>query len=171
MTGRVRFELVASRLASKLSSNEIMRTNKFRSLCNTSNSVSMILSNPLRQQTALRTSRASVLVRCTAFSGSSTQLTHIQTRCLYNPKSQRRRLHHVPKLTHDDHFSEHGVGNMLTASSYEYAWTEYQGYIVQRLNSMTAGMHLGLHSSLTAYRADRIRTQVRKIRPAQQRTS
>ncbi|KAK4693590.1 superoxide dismutase, Fe-Mn family, partial [Lecanoromycetidae sp. Uapishka_2] len=81
----------------------------------------MILSNTLRQQTALRTCRTSML-----------------THCLYNPKSQRRRLHRVAQLTHDNHFGEHGVGKMLTPSSYDYAWTEYQGYIVQRLNSMTA---------------------------------
>jgi Fe-Mn family superoxide dismutase len=42
-------------------------------------------------------------------------------------------------LTHDQHFTEHGVGEMLSAGSYNYAWTSYQSYILQCLNKMTDG--------------------------------
>ena len=100
----------------------------------------MILSNPLRQQTALRAYRPSI---CVGLSAScqhiKLQLIHSQVQCLYNPKSQRRRLHRVPQLTHDEAFAEHGVGRMLNPESYITAWRDYQGYLVDRLNKMTAG--------------------------------
>ncbi|KAL6716359.1 hypothetical protein ACLMJK_005925 [Lecanora helva] len=64
---------------------------------------------------------------------------HISPKCpFYIPKSTRRRqLHHLPQLTHHDHFCAHGVGKMLSPSSYDYAWTSYQSYILSILNQMT----------------------------------
>ena len=100
----------------------------------------MILSNPLRQQTALRAYRPSICVWLSASCQHiRLQLIHSQVQCLYNPKSQRRRLHRVPQLTHDEAFAEHGVGRMLNPESYITAWRDYQGYLVDRLNKMTAG--------------------------------
>ncbi|KAL2051107.1 hypothetical protein ABVK25_008701 [Lepraria finkii] len=81
----------------------------------------MVLLNSLRQQVTLRASRPSVC-----------------TQCLYNPKSQRRRLHRVPQLTHDETFAQQGVGKMLEPKSYMIAWRDYQGYLVDRLNRLTA---------------------------------
>ncbi|MCJ1455860.1 hypothetical protein MMC28_006217 [Mycoblastus sanguinarius] len=62
-----------------------------------------------------------------------------QRQCLYSPKSQRRRLHHVPQLTNDEHYLQHGVGRMLTPDSYEFAWHQYEGWLIDRLNRLTTG--------------------------------
>ncbi|CAD6565217.1 MAG: hypothetical protein ASARMPREDX12_005743 [Alectoria sarmentosa] len=82
----------------------------------------MILSPLSRQQTALRICRP---------------LT--PTQCLYNPKTQRRRTHHMPQLNHVGVFQKDGVPGMLSNDGFDLAWLQYQGHLVDRLNQLTAG--------------------------------
>ena len=48
-------------------------------------------------------------------------------------------MHHVPQLPHEDQFQEHGVGNMLSSTAYDLAWTKYQANLVSHLNRLTTG--------------------------------
>lgn len=48
----------------------------------------------------------------------------------------------MPPLTHDAHFKEHGVGEMLTKDAFYAAWTEYQGYTLYRLNKLVSGTYM-----------------------------
>ncbi|KAM0802700.1 Manganese/iron superoxide dismutase [Usnea florida] len=85
----------------------------------------MILSPLSRQQTALP--------KCRPL---------IQTQCLCRPKTQRRRLHKVPQLVHNETFSKDGVPGMLSSDGFDLAWHQYQGHVVDRLNRLTAGTPL-----------------------------
>ncbi|KAL9099617.1 MAG: hypothetical protein Q9163_004906 [Psora crenata] len=57
----------------------------------------------------------------------------------YNPKATRRRVHNVPQLTHDEAFTNNGIGRAFTPEAFNIAWHQYQGHLVNRLNEMTAG--------------------------------
>ncbi|KAI1926592.1 hypothetical protein LOZ65_002522 [Ophidiomyces ophidiicola] len=50
-----------------------------------------------------------------------------------------RKLHSVPKLTYYNIFKENGVPGVLSPSGFHMAWDQYQGYLVDKLNEMTAG--------------------------------
>lgn len=67
-------------------------------------------------------------------------LTQYQTQCLYNPKTQGRRLHRVPQLAHSEAFTKDGVLGMLSADGFDMAWTQYHSHLVDRLNKLTAGI-------------------------------
>ncbi|KAL9614290.1 MAG: hypothetical protein Q9167_001246 [Letrouitia subvulpina] len=73
-----------------------------------------------RQQTAVRSSIARTCLLCTT-------------------RTQRRRKHNVPALTHEKEFKKHGVKNMLSREGFETAWTDYQSSLVHWLNSKTTG--------------------------------
>lgn len=74
-------------------------------------------------------------------SGSATAiLTQYQTQCLYNPKTQRRRVHIVPYIKHNETFQKDGVPGMLSKDGFDLAWTQYHGNLVDRLNKLTAGI-------------------------------
>ncbi|KAI4217654.1 MAG: hypothetical protein LQ351_000250 [Letrouitia transgressa] len=73
-----------------------------------------------RQQTAVRSPIARTCLLCTT-------------------RTQRRRKHNLPALTHEKEFKKHGVKNMLSREGFETAWTDYQGSLVHWLNSKTTG--------------------------------
>ncbi|PGH01935.1 hypothetical protein AJ79_07766 [Helicocarpus griseus UAMH5409] len=50
---------------------------------------------------------------------------------------QTRNTHHVPQLGHD--FTETGVPELLSPQGFSLAWTQYQGYLIHKLNLLTAG--------------------------------
>lgn len=53
-----------------------------------------------------------------------------------------RPLHNVPSLgRYDKEFRNDGVEGLYTADAFDFAWTNYQGHIVERLNHVLAGMH------------------------------
>ncbi|KAI4158609.1 MAG: hypothetical protein LQ342_007261 [Letrouitia transgressa] len=81
-----------------------------------------------RQQTAVRSSVARTCLLCTT-------------------RTQRRRKHNVPALTHEKEFKKHGVKNMLSREGFETAWTDYQSSLVHWLNSKTTGIHIPLPPS------------------------
>ncbi|KAL2013278.1 hypothetical protein VTN00DRAFT_803 [Thermoascus crustaceus] len=80
----------------------------------------MLLQRVLRPQSSLRA--ASVLSRKT-----STAL----------PRFQTRGLHLVPQLTHDKFFKENGIPGLLSREGFDFAWTQYQTFIVDKLNLLT----------------------------------
>ncbi|KAI4223426.1 MAG: hypothetical protein L6R40_008503 [Gallowayella cf. fulva] len=84
----------------------------------------MILSTLGRQQTALRS--------CTSALG----------KCLYAPRTQRRRKHEVPNLTHHATLRKEGLRDVLSVNGYELAWTGYQQFLVDKLNQLTARMNI-----------------------------
>ncbi|RDW69131.1 mitochondrial 37S ribosomal protein mS42 [Aspergillus mulundensis] len=53
------------------------------------------------------------------------------------PRFQTRTLHNVPSLVHNPYFREHGVPEFLTPEAYDFAWTQYQGLMIDKLNLMT----------------------------------
>ncbi|KAI1911181.1 hypothetical protein LOZ39_002026 [Ophidiomyces ophidiicola] len=68
-----------------------------------------------------------------------------------------RELHSVPKLTYYNIFKENGVPGMLSPSGFHMAWDQYQGYLVDKLNEMTAGKpdaDVATGSLLTKYARD-----------------
>ncbi|MCJ1253085.1 hypothetical protein MMC24_000892 [Lignoscripta atroalba] len=81
----------------------------------------MILTKGIRQQSALRA------VASASKGAISTQW------------SQKRHIHRVPQLTHGEAFRDNGVSGMLSAEGFDIAWTQYQGYVVDCLNRLTAG--------------------------------
>ncbi|KAL4868266.1 hypothetical protein BDV12DRAFT_170049 [Aspergillus spectabilis] len=50
---------------------------------------------------------------------------------------QTRQLHKVPQLTHDKRFRDHGIEEFLSPEAFDFAWTQYQRYLVDKLNLLT----------------------------------
>lgn len=42
-------------------------------------------------------------------------------------------------LAHGEAFSKDGIPGMLSPDAFDLAWHQYQGYLVDRLNKLTAG--------------------------------
>ncbi|MCJ1318067.1 hypothetical protein MMC15_003394 [Xylographa vitiligo] len=62
--------------------------------------------------------------------------------------SQKRHIgHQVPRLTHGELFQKEGVPGLLGTEGYDMAWTTYQGYLIAKLNAMTA--HTSDETALT----------------------
>ncbi|KAJ0121161.1 superoxide dismutase [Diaporthe amygdali] len=53
--------------------------------------------------------------------------------------SPSRRLHKVAPLTDDAKFEQYGVPGLLTTEGFEFAYTNYQSWLLEKLNQMTAG--------------------------------
>jgi Fe-Mn family superoxide dismutase len=53
--------------------------------------------------------------------------------------NQVRRLHQVPPLVRQSVFDREGVPGLLSNDGFSIAWTQYQGFIIEKLNYMTAG--------------------------------
>ncbi|BDD64104.1 hypothetical protein MPDQ_000527 [Monascus purpureus] len=53
------------------------------------------------------------------------------------PRFQTRALHRVPQLTHDDYFKNNGVPELLSPEAFDFSWTQYQGFIIEKLNLLT----------------------------------
>ncbi|EPE29268.1 Fe,Mn superoxide dismutase (SOD), C-terminal [Glarea lozoyensis ATCC 20868] len=51
----------------------------------------------------------------------------------------RRSIQTVPPLAHD---FRNGVPNLLSPGGFDLAWTQYQSYLVEKLNATTAGLDL-----------------------------
>ncbi|OJJ46895.1 hypothetical protein ASPZODRAFT_65570 [Penicilliopsis zonata CBS 506.65] len=51
--------------------------------------------------------------------------------------SQTRGLHNVPKLTHDTQFKENGIPELLSPEAFDFAWTQYQTLLIDKLNLLT----------------------------------
>lgn len=45
----------------------------------------------------------------------------------------------MPSLTHAEAFTKDGISGMLSAEGFDMAWHQYQGHIIDRLNTLTAG--------------------------------
>ncbi|KAI0845141.1 manganese and iron superoxide dismutase [Daldinia vernicosa] len=55
---------------------------------------------------------------------------------LWRPAPSSRSIHHVPHL---DINPEDGVPGLLSPGGFDFAWTQYQQLVVERLNILTAG--------------------------------
>lgn len=53
--------------------------------------------------------------------------------------SPARRLHRVAPLTEDGRFERDGVPGLFSPESFDIAYTSYQGWVLEKLNQMTAG--------------------------------
>ncbi|KAI9374589.1 Manganese/iron superoxide dismutase [Aspergillus egyptiacus] len=53
------------------------------------------------------------------------------------PRFQSRRIHSVPILTHDAEFKAKGIPEFLSPEAYDFAWTQYQSFLVDKLNLLT----------------------------------
>lgn len=45
----------------------------------------------------------------------------------------------MPQLTHDKVFKENGIPGLLSREGFDFAWTQYQTFIVDKLNLLTQG--------------------------------
>lgn len=52
---------------------------------------------------------------------------------------QNRRVHNVPTLSYGKNYSEDGIHDFLSPEGYDMAWTQYQGFLVHKLNMLTNG--------------------------------
>ncbi|KAK6530036.1 hypothetical protein TWF694_003410 [Orbilia ellipsospora] len=62
--------------------------------------------------------------------------------------SQSRCLFTVPSLNRQDLYLENGIGSLYSANQVQIAWKEYQTYLTDRLNLLTAGTELQYHHAL-----------------------
>ncbi|KAL4885981.1 Manganese/iron superoxide dismutase [Aspergillus karnatakaensis] len=53
------------------------------------------------------------------------------------PRFQTRQLHKVPQLVNESRFREHGVSDFLSPEAYDFAWVQYQRFLVDKLNLLT----------------------------------
>ncbi|BCS06927.1 hypothetical protein ALUC_11308S [Aspergillus luchuensis] len=53
------------------------------------------------------------------------------------PRFQIRSLHRVPQLTNDQYFKNNGIPELLSPEAFDFAWTQYQGLLIDKLNLMT----------------------------------
>ncbi|KAL1986751.1 hypothetical protein VTN96DRAFT_5616 [Rasamsonia emersonii] len=53
------------------------------------------------------------------------------------PRFQTRGLHRVPQLTHDAYFKKNGIPELLSPEGFDFAWTQYQTLLVEKLNLLT----------------------------------
>lgn len=54
--------------------------------------------------------------------------------------SPARSRHHVAPLTEDGRFEKNGVPGLLSPEAFEAAYTNYQGWALDKLNNLTEGM-------------------------------
>ncbi|CAG8141357.1 unnamed protein product [Penicillium salamii] len=50
---------------------------------------------------------------------------------------QTRSLHRIPQLQHDAFYKENGVPEFLSPEAFDFAWTQYQTVLVDKLNLLT----------------------------------
>ncbi|KAK2810710.1 hypothetical protein FQN50_002753 [Emmonsiellopsis sp. PD_5] len=79
----------------------------------------MLFQRSLRPQSGLR--------------AASTALSSLRLR------PNARFVHNVPQLGHGQSFQEKGVPDLLSPQGFDIAWTQYQSFLVQKLNLLTAG--------------------------------
>ncbi|KAI0117373.1 manganese and iron superoxide dismutase [Daldinia grandis] len=65
---------------------------------------------------------------------------------LWRPAPQSRSVHIVPRLDIDP---EEGVPGLLSAGGFDFAWSQYQQLVVERLNALTAGTEYEQQDALT----------------------
>ncbi|PYH98169.1 putative Fe superoxide dismutase [Aspergillus ellipticus CBS 707.79] len=53
------------------------------------------------------------------------------------PRFQIRSLHRVPQLTNDQYFKNNGVPELLSPEAFDFAWTQYQTLLIDKLNLLT----------------------------------
>ncbi|EED16276.1 Fe superoxide dismutase, putative [Talaromyces stipitatus ATCC 10500] len=53
------------------------------------------------------------------------------------PRFQYRSLHRVPQLANERIFREHGISEFMSPEAFDFAWTQYQSLLVEKLNLMT----------------------------------
>ncbi|EGE82408.2 Fe-Mn family superoxide dismutase [Blastomyces dermatitidis ATCC 18188] len=52
---------------------------------------------------------------------------------------QTRSTHYVPQLGHDASFKQHGVPDLLSPQGFDLSWVQYQSFLINKLNLLTAG--------------------------------
>lgn len=62
---------------------------------------------------------------------------------------QTRALHRIPQLQHDALYKKNGIPEFLSTDAFEFAWTQYQTLLVDKLNLLTQGELGPLHSEAT----------------------
>lgn len=63
----------------------------------------------------------------------------LQTPTSVLPRFQARGLHQIPQLQHDSFFQRNGVPEFMSPEAYDFAWTQYQTLLVDKLNLLTNG--------------------------------
>ncbi|GAM38554.1 Fe superoxide dismutase [Talaromyces pinophilus] len=53
------------------------------------------------------------------------------------PRFQYRSFHRVPQLANERIFKEHGISEFMSPEAFDFAWTQYQSLLVEKLNLMT----------------------------------
>jgi len=53
--------------------------------------------------------------------------------------NQVRRLHQVPPLVRQNVFDREGIPGLLSNDGFSLAWTQYQGFVIEKLNRMIVG--------------------------------
>ncbi|KAL3477964.1 manganese and iron superoxide dismutase [Aspergillus californicus] len=53
------------------------------------------------------------------------------------PRFQSRGLHRVPNLTYNTQYMDNGIPEFLSPEAYDFAWTQYQSLLVNKLNLLT----------------------------------
>ncbi|KAI1390234.1 manganese and iron superoxide dismutase [Hypoxylon trugodes] len=70
---------------------------------------------------------------------------------LWRPATQSRSIHHVPPLSQFK--PEEGVPELLSRGGYDFAWTQYMQFVIERLNALTAGTEFEEQAPLSILKA------------------
>ena len=52
---------------------------------------------------------------------------------------QSRDAHRMPQLPHDPYYKQNGIPDLLSPQGYDFAWTQYQRLLIDKLNLLTEG--------------------------------
>ncbi|KAL3442648.1 Manganese/iron superoxide dismutase [Aspergillus insuetus] len=53
------------------------------------------------------------------------------------PRFQFRGVHHMPQLIHGSNYKENGISEFLSPEAFDFAWTQYQSLMLDKLNLLT----------------------------------
>ena len=48
-------------------------------------------------------------------------------------------MHRIPQLQHDNAYKENGISEFMSPEAFDFAWTQYQTLLVDKLNLLTQG--------------------------------
>lgn len=55
------------------------------------------------------------------------------------PRFQTRALHRIPQLQNEKYYKENGIPEFMSPEGFDFAWTQYQNLLVDKLNLLTQG--------------------------------
>lgn len=55
------------------------------------------------------------------------------------PRFQTRGVHRIPQLQFDAYYTKNGIPEFMSPEAFDFAWTQYQSILIEKLNLLTQG--------------------------------